>query len=173
MGLVVSAAVSGVPLVEHLEKPYEGGGGSQTEGTSTKHSQRMRNSSPKKKNHFESNRRRLETFEGPDTQQKASRPAAAGITKQGLAVKNDQNLALDFGQPPPPTKTENGAGRRPHPTTGRSRQPASTIKPPPKRTDSTEAKPKEAQSRFVPMVNALMIIIGRLYLRVRHPQKLY
>ena len=161
MGLVVSAAVSGVPLVEHLEKPYEGGGGSQTEGTSTKHSQRMRNSSPKKKNHFESNRRRLETFEGPDTQQKASRPAAAGITKHGLTVKNDQNLALDFGQPPPPTKTENGAGRR-HPTTGRSRQPASTIKPPPKRTDSTEAKPKEAQSRFVPMVNTLMIIIGRL-----------
>ena len=154
MGLVVSAAVSGVPLVEHLEKPYEGGGGSQTEGTSTKHSKRMRDSSPKKKNHFESNRRRFETI---DTQQKASRPTAAGITKQGLAVKNDQNLALDFGQPPPPTKTENGAGRR-HPTIGRSRQPASTIKPPPKRTDSTEAKPKEAQSRCVPMVNTLMII---------------
>ena len=164
MGLVVSAAVSGVPLVEHLEKPYEGGGGSQTEGTSTKHSQRMRNSSPKKKNHFESNRRRLETFEGPDTQQKASRPTA-GITKQGLTVKNDQNLALDFGQPP--TKSENGAGRR-HPTTGRSRQPGSTIKPPPKRTDSTEAKPKEAHSRFEPMVvnassKALLI---RSFLRI-------
>ena len=160
MGLVVSAAVSGVPLVEHLEKPYEGGGKSQTEGTSIKHSQRMRDSSPKKKNHFESNRRRLETFEGPDTQQKASRPAAAGITKHGLTVKNDQNLALDFGQPP--TKTENGAGRR-HPTTGRSRQTASTIKPPPKRTDSAEAKPKEAHSRFVPMVvNSLMIRMSKV-----------